>query len=498
MPVVAGVDSSTQSAKVELRDLDSGRVVGAGRAAHPPATPPRSEQDPASWWHALVIAMHEALDAAAAAGIRPADVVAVGVAGQQHGLVVLDATGVVIRPAKLWNDTESAPDAGWLIGQLDGGAAAWAAACGSVPVASFTITKLSWLHRSEPAAFARIARVLLPHDWLTHRLTGDHTTDRGDASGTGYWSPIEGRYRIDLLDIVDAETDWAAALPRVLGPLDAAGPMRPDAADELGLPAGLLVAAGTGDNMASALGVGLRPGDLAVSVGTSGTVFAVTDEPATDATGAVAGFADATGRFLPLVCTLNAALATEAVGRLLGVDHAGLDALALSAPAGSDGVVFVPYLAGERTPNRPDATGTITGLRTDVTRPQIARAAFEGVVCGLLDGADALTAAGATGASHATDGRLLLVGGGSRSAAYRQVLADLTGRVVTVADAPEPATAGAGVQAAAVHQGVDPITIADAWGLATGHLVEPTLVTDADADAGDAAAIRSAYTAARG
>jgi xylulokinase len=348
----------------------------------------------------------------------------------------------VIRPAKLWNDTESAPDAGWLIGQLDGGAEAWAAACGSVPRASFTISKLSWLHRSEPAAFESIARVMLPHDWLTHRLTGAHTTDRGDASGTGYWSPGEGRYRTDLLAIVDGDTDWASALPRVLGPLDPAGALTPGAAADLGLPAGILVAAGTGDNMAGALGVGLRPGDLCVSIATSGAVFTVAEDATADATGAVAGFADATGRFLPLVCT-------------------------------------------------------ITGLPTDVARPQPTRAAVEGVVCGLLDGIDALTAAGvpglaSPGGSANDDARLLLIGEGARSAAYRQVLADLTGRIVTIPDDSEPTAAGAGVQAAAAHQGVDPITIARAWGLTEGRLVEP------DADAEDAVAVRARYAAARG
>jgi xylulokinase len=442
MPVVAGIDSSTRSTEVQLRDIESGRVVGSGRAAHPPTTPPHSEQDPSSWWQALIVAMRDALATAAGEGVAPGDIVAVSIAGQPHGLVVLDDTDRVIRPAKLWNDTESAPDAGWLIGQLDGGAEAWAAACGSVPRASFTISKLSWLHRSEPAAFESIARVMLPHDWLTHRLTGAHTTDRGDASGTGYWSPGEGRYRTDLLAIVDGDTDWASALPRVLGPLDPAGALTPGAAADLGLPAGILVAAGTGDNMAGALGVGLRPGDLCVSIATSGAVFTVAEDATADATGAVAGFADATGRFLPLVCT-------------------------------------------------------ITGLPTDVARPQPTRAAVEGVVCGLLDGIDALTAAGvpglaSPGGSANDDARLLLIGEGARSAAYRQVLADLTGRIVTIPDDSEPTAAGAGVQAAAAHQGVDPITIARAWGLTEGRLVEP------DADAEDAVAVRARYAAARG
>ena len=328
-------------------------------------------------------------------------------------MVAMDAAGQVIRPAKLWNDTESAPDAGWLIKQLDRGATAWAEACGSVPVAAFTVTKLSWLHRSEPEHWARLARVLLPHDWLTWRLTGAFTTDRGDASGTGYWSPDEGAYRWDLLRIVDGERDWFTVVPEVLGPLDdAAGLARRGRRP--------------GDGRQHGGRAGPRAcgrGDVVVSLGTSGTVYAVSEQPTADATGAVAGFADATGRYLPLVCTLNATKVTDAVAGLLGVDHDGLDALAANAAPGAGGLTLLPYLDGERTPNRPGASGVLAGLRSDVSRAQLARAAFEGVACGLLDAYDAL------GALAPTGGRLLLTGGGARSTTYRQVLADLTGRV---------------------------------------------------------------------
>ena len=309
---------------------------------------------------------------------------AISVAGQQHGMVALDEQRRVIRPAKLWNDTESAPDAAWLIGQLPGGrGGVGRRRAASVPVASFTITKLSWLHRSEPDAWARLAHVVLPHDWITSQLTGRLTTDRGDASGTGYWSAATGTYRDDLLAIVD-DRDWSTVVPPVLGPTEAAGEWR-----------GAVVGPGTGDNMAGALGVGLRPGDVAISIGTSGTVYAVSDTPTADPSGIVAGFADATGRHLPLVCTLNATKVTDAVARLLGVDHDGLDALALAAAPGAGGLSLLPYLDGERTPDRPTATGVLTGLRSDVTREQLARAAVEGVVCGLLDGLDALGAVGA-------------------------------------------------------------------------------------------------------
>lgn len=259
--------------------------------------------------------------------------------------------------------------------------------------------------------FNRLASVLLPHDWLTAQLTGRHTTDRGDASGTGWWSPADESYRPDLLALVDDTVAWEDVLPEVLGPRETAGQWSEH---------GALVAPGTGDNMAAALGIGLQPGDLALSLGTSGTAFCVSDLPTADDTGVVAGFADATSRYLPLVCTLNATKVTDTMARLLGVDSSGLDALALAAPPGAGGLVLVPHLDGERTPNRPDATGTLTGLRTDASREQLARAAVEGVVCNLLAGADELT----RWVPNLATGRIFLIGGGARSAAYRQVVAD--------------------------------------------------------------------------
>ena len=412
--------------------------------------------------------------------------VTVAVAAQQHGLVVLDGHGEVLRPAKLWNDTESAEDADRLVALL--GATEWSEACGSVPVPAFTIAKLSWLRRCEPDTFARIGHLLLPHDWLTYRLTGRFITDRGDASGTGYWSPRGDRYRIDLLELIDSDKDWSSALPTVLGPWDQAGSLTAEAAAALGLPVGTPVAAGTGDNMAGALGTGLRPGEAAVSIGTSGTVFAQSERPVQDPTGAIAGFADASGRYLPLVCTLNATLVTAAIGRLLSVDHSGLDDLALAAPSGSDGLVLVPYLVGERTPNRPDATGTLRGIRSDVSRELLARAAFEGVVCSLLDGLDALEAAGVP----TRIGRLVLLGGGARSSAYRQILATLAGRPVTVPHEHEIVTAGAAVQAAVLATGSDPTEVAEAWDLREGAATAPgaSSVTSEE--------VRSRFVEARG
>jgi xylulokinase len=475
MPLVLGVDSSTQSTKVELRDADDGRLVAAGRARHPPTTPPRSEQDPSAWWAALGQAM---------ASLPDVEIAAVAIAAQQMGLVALDPAGQVVRPAKLWNDTESAEQSRRLVEAL--GAAAWARACGSVPVASFTITKLAWLRENEPSAWRRVARVLGPHDWLTWRLTGCFVTDRGDASATGWWSPAEGRYRHDLLALVE-ERDWAPALPAVLGPLDVAGQVTPGAARELapGL-SGALVAPGTGDNMAAALGLGLALREVVVSIGTSGTVYTVSGRPVADASGKVGSFADATGRHLPLVCTLNATKVTDAFARALSLGREAFESAALAAPAGARGVVLVPYLDGERTPNRPDATGTLVGLRSDLAPGILARAAFEGVVCGLLEALDALGEAGVD-----AGGRLLLVGGGARSVAYRRVMADLARRPVTVPRDEELVATGACVQAAAVLHRREPGDIARAWRLGAGVVVEPDAAVDA-------ATVRSAYARARG
>jgi xylulokinase len=485
MPLVAGIDSSTQSTKVELRDVATGEVMGTGRSPHPTTTPPLSEQDPGTWWDALVDAMGQALSSLDQS-VRSRDVVSLAVAGQQHGLVVLDGESKVLRPAKLWNDTQSAPDASELLEKLP--AAKWVEACGSLPVAAFTISKLAWLKRNEPSTFEQVAHILLPHDWLNYMLTGNYVTDRGDASGTGYWSPKENNYRLDLLALVDENRQWQSLLPEVRGPWEMAGVLTEHAARQLGLLPGTPVGIGTGDNMAGALGVGLRRGDVVVSIGTSGTIYASSETSSADDSGAVAGFADATGAFLPLVCTLNATLVTDAIARLLSLDHEGLDELALSAPAGSGGLTLVPYFAGERTPNRPYATGEVKGLRTDVSRETLARSAFEGVVCGLLDGLDALSAAGVT----TQNGRLLLIGGGAQSKTYRSVLASLSGRSVTVPSDTEIVSAGAAVQAAvlATRSNVDEIT--QAWGLGDGFLVDPELSSET------AQEIRDRYVLARG
>jgi xylulokinase len=418
-----------------------------------------SEQDPRAWWSAL-------LEATSQLGALRADVVAISVAGQQHGCVLVDESGSPVRAAKLWNDTTSSPNAAALVERF--GAVAWAERVGSVPVASFTISKLAWLAEHEPEALARTDRVMLPHDYLTWRLTGEHVTDRGDASGTGWYDPSADQLVAEFLAAAVGSDDWQGRVPRVLGPADVAGHLTDAAAAELGLPVGIPVGPGSGDNMGAAMGLGLRTGDVAVSLGTSGVVFAVSETATHDPSGAVAGFASATGSFLPLVCTLNATKVTDTVARWLGTDAPGIAELAIEAIADPGSALLVPYFDGERTPNRPDATGTFHGLTTSTTREQIALAAHDGVLCCVLFGVDALRSVGAT-----VDGRVFLVGGGARSAAYRQRCADLLACPVTVPDSDETVATGAAAQAAAIFGASTPESVAARWGLGTGTEVEP-------------------------
>jgi xylulokinase len=423
--LVAGIDSSTQSTKVLLCDAADGTVVGEASAQHPDGT----ECDPRHWWDALTSAGRELLERA--------DAVAVG--AQQHGMVVLDKAGSVIRPAMLWNDVKSAPQAARLVEEF-GGAAEWARRTGSVPTMSFTVTKLRWLAESEPEKAARVHRVLLPHDWLTWRLAGGGpsgdadltpTTDRGDASGTGYFDPASGAW---LPDFASRALGHPVELPRVAAPHEIVG--RTDW--------GAVIAPGTGDNMGAALGLDLGEGDMAVSIGTSGTAYAVTPRPSADVTGSVAGFADATGRFLPLVATVNAARVLVVTARMLGTDPAGFAQLALKASPGADGLTFLPYLDGERTPNRPDANGVLRGLTSSNTTPEnLARAAVEAVLCSLADAIDHVTAVTGTAPR-----RIVLIGGAARSVAIRAIAPAVFGVPVTVPEPAEYVALGAARQAA--------------------------------------------------
>ncbi len=474
---VIGIDSSTQSTKAEVRAIDSGEVVATGKASHPPTSPPVSEQDPRAWMDAMSSAIEQL-------GDERNDVVAIAVAGQQHGLVLLDADDEPVRPAKLWNDTTSSPQSERLISEL--GADWWATAAGVVPVAAFTITKLAWVAEHEPDLLARATKVMLPHDYLTYRLTGNHVTDRGDASGTGWYDATTGATLTEPLAAATGDATWTDRVPTVLGPRDAAGTILPEVAAQLGLPDSVIVGPGTGDNMGAGLGLGLEQGDMVVSLGTSGTAYARTARRAADASGAVAGFSDAAGGYLPLVCTLNATKVTDTIARLLGTDAAGLSELAMQAGTDVSEATLVPYFDGERTPNRPDARGMVVGMNNDLSREEMARVAHDGVVCGLLDGVDALVEQGAS-----TDGRLYLVGGGARSEAYRNRLATIVGRQVFVPDNEEAVVVGAAIQAASLT-GEDTVDeIAKRWNVRSASATDPTPDSHG-------AEIRERYAAASG
>lgn len=424
--LVLGIDSSTQSSKALLLRADDGATVATGRRPHPDGT----EVDPRAWLDAVDEASDELLPRAAA----------VAVGGQQHGLVALDAVGDPVRPALLWNDTRSARAAADLVAEM-GGPAACAEAVGSVLVASFTASKLRWVRDHEPDVAARVHRVLLPHDYITWHLagrTGDPTTDRGDASGTGYWSPRTDAWRPDL---AAAALGRDVELPTVAGPAEVVGTVPSSET---------VIAAGTGDNMAAALGLGAQQGDVVVSVGTSGVASMVTTVACADETGLVSGFADATGLFLPLVCTLNASRVLDLTARLLGRTHDELSELALAAAPGANGLTLLPYLDGERTPNRPDATGTLHGLTSRTSANDLARAAVEGLLCSLADAVDHLTAATGSPAR-----RVLLVGGGARSQALRELAPAVLGVPVVVPAADEYVARGAARQAAWALSGAD-------------------------------------------
>jgi xylulokinase len=424
-PLVLGIDSSTQSTKALLVDADSGEVLEERRASHPEGT----EVDPRAWLRAV--------DEAAGPLLERADALAVG--GQQHGMVLLDEAGEVVRDALLWNDTRSAPQAQDLIEEM-GGAAASVEEVGSLMVASFTASKLRWVRDEEPETAERAARVLLPHDYVSLHLAEAGTapfTDRGDASGTGYYSTRTEQWRPEL---VEAALGRALELPRLPS---APGEVMARTAETSTSRGGAAIAAGTGDNMGAALGLSLGPGDVSVSIGTSGVCAMVSESRPGDASGTVTGFADATGRFLPMTTTINASRVLEAGRALLGVSHEELSQLALASEPGARGVTLLPYFDGERTPNRPDARATLTGMSTSTTREDIARAHVEALLCSLADGITALEERTGTAAQ-----RITLIGGGARSRAVQELAPAVFGREVTIAPDGEYVALGAARQAA--------------------------------------------------
>lgn len=442
--LVLGIDSSTQATKALLVDAETGEVLDERRAAHPEGT----EVDPRAWL--------KAVDDAAGPLLERSEAVSVG--GQQHGMVLLDEDGEVVRDALLWNDTRSAPQAAALIEEM-GGSEASVREIGSLMVASFTASKLRWVRDNEPENAQRAARVLLPHDYVSLHLAEQGTvpfTDRGDASGTAYYSTRSEEWKPELVELALGRS---LELPRLPGT-----PQEVMARTA----GGAVIAAGTGDNMGAALGLSQSEGDVSVSIGTSGVCAMVSPTRPNDASGTVTGFADATGRFLPMTTTINAARILEAGRTLLGVSHEEMAQLALASVPGANGVTLLPYFDGERTPNRPGARATLTGMSTATTREDIARAYVEGLLCSLADGIAALEDRTGTAAA-----RITLIGGAARSEAVQQIAPAIFGREVTLAPPAEYVALGAARQAAWALTGTDE---PPAWTISGSRIVsaEPT------------------------
>ena len=443
-PFVAGVDSSTQSCKIVICDPASGRIVREGRASHPDG----SEVDPQAWWDAFLEAVR------AAGGFD--DVRALSVGGQQHGMVCVDERGEVIRPALLWNDTRSAEAARELIlecgdGGREAGARWWAHATGLVPVASFTVTKLRWLADNEPENARKIAAVCLPHDWLSWKIRGGFEavgleglcTDRSDASGTGYMDRADAVYRREILAQalrISLEEAEGIILPKICEPMEAMG--CGDLAQGWGE---IAIGPGCGDNAGAALGVGLGVGQALLSLGTSGVVAVVSETPVEDPSGQVAGFADASGHWLPLACTLNASRILDAIGAMSGLSYEELDEAALSVP-NAGGLRLVPYFEGERTPNLPDATARLEGMTLkNSTRAHLARAGVEGLLAHMRFALECVRELGVP------IEKVLVVGGGARSRAVQSLAAEFLGVPVEFPEAAEYVALGAARQAGMLH-----------------------------------------------
>jgi len=443
--VFLGIDCGTQSTKAVLVDAESVELLAVGRAPHEliERADGTREQEPAWWIQALERAVADALHRSGGT----VQVVGIGVSGQQHGLVCLDAGDRPVRAAKLWNDTTTSDDCAHLTERL-GGPSHVLALTGNVFLPGYTAPKVSWLLRNAPGTYRRAERFCLPHDFINLWLTGEFATEPGDASGTAYFDVRRREYSGQVLAAIDPARDWASSLPPVGASLATLGHLRPEAAEALGLPSGIPVSAGGGDNMCAAIGSGaVSAGPVVVSLGTSGTVFAYRPEPAVDPEGEAAAFCSSTDGWLPLACTLNVTVATDWIRKILALDHVGFEgALATSTP-GADGLTFLPYLGGERTPNRPHAAGIFAGLRARHGRNELVRAVVEGVTFGLAYAIGALVR---TGVQVST---ITLVGGGAASDAWAQICADIFGVLVERPALHEAAALGAALQVRYVVDG---------------------------------------------
>ncbi len=443
-----GIDCGTQGTKALLID-PAGTPLGRGYARHALIEKPGGarEQEPQWWVLALRTSVTQALAAAPNHKVQ-----ALGVSGQQHGLVVLDEDLKVIRPAKLWNDTETAPQNEELIAMF-GGPEAYFERFGIVPRTGYTVSKLLWLRQAEPQNFARIRHILLPHEYLNFWLTGRLCAEYGDASGTAYFDVRSRAWSREILDAIDGGTGMLfAALPPLIRADEMVGPLLPEVAEELGLPAACLVSAGGGDNMMGAIGTGnVGEGIVTLSLGTSSTVYSFSSEAVLDSTGNVAPFCSSSGGWLPLVCTMNATNVVTQTLQTLAKTVEDIEPALNATPPGANGLVFLPFLNGERTPDLPQATGSISGLTANnFNAENLIRAVIEGVSFGILNGLELMQR------DRAVE-RIFVIGGGSRSKAWRQLLADATGAHVDVPLEEEAGCLGAAMQAIF------------AWGYASGE-----------------------------
>jgi xylulokinase len=437
-----GIDCGTQGTKALVLDSQSGQVLGLGTGAHTliQGENGRREQDTGQWLEALQIATRQALDNAGVSGLQ---IQGIGVSGQQHGLVLLDADGNVLRPAKLWCDTESSAENQQLLDWL-GGDTGSLERLGLVIAPGYTVSKLLWTRRHHLQVLEQTAHILLPHDYLNFWLTGRYCSEYGDASGTGYFNVRTRQWDLDILRHIDPSGRLEQALPQLLEPHQAVGTLRPHVAHLLGLNPNAVVSSGGGDNMLGAIGTGnISPGIITMSLGSSGTVYAFNAQAQISPDASVASFCSSSGGWLPLICTLNLTNATSAVRELFGLSVEAFNTLASQAPIGADGVSMLPFLNGERVPALPHATGSVQGLTlTNMTQANLCRAAIEGTTFGLRYGLDLLRRNGLQSQA------IRLVGGGSKSALWRQMVADIMNTPVVCTEQSEAAALGAAIQAA--------------------------------------------------
>lgn len=442
MGVYLGIDCGTQGSKVLVLDAASGQVLGAGGAPHRLISGPNGhrEQLPSEWLNAIEQAIRMAL---AEAGVSGQAITGIGISGQQHGLVLLDAQGQVLRPAKLWCDTESAPQNQRLLEYL-GGEAGSLERLGVVIAPGYTLSKLLWTQEFHPDIYGRIAHILLPHDYLNFWLTGRYCSEYGDASGTGYFNVRSREWDHELLRHIDPSGRLNNALPSLIGPDESVGTLLPDIAQRLGLNPAARVSSGGGDNMLGAIGTGnISPGAITMSLGTSGTLYAYAEQPQVSPHSAVATFCSSSGGWLPLICTMNLTNASGAIQQLLELDLASFGALVTQAPIGAEGVLMLPFLNGERVPALPNASASLLGLTSDnLSRANLCRAVVEGVCFGLRYGLDLLRASGLESRE------IRLIGGAAKSSVWRQVVADIMATPVVCPQHTEAAALGAAIQAA--------------------------------------------------